>query len=339
MKTIKIMIVLFTTSLFSVANAGEISWTGSAEVTYNISSSDSTAGKSDNGKGMGISNDLFWSGTGELDNGYTWKVGGDLDSGTVDDTYFTMSLGGMGDLGFYNDDGSINIKHGSDQSVYGAGSDNGQGGGIVDPYDTSGYSNIRYTLPADLLPYGIGASVSKYVGGASATVDAGDAGSENDVDVKDILSYKVTATPVDGLDIGLGYYEEDAENVATDIGQEKKSGTINVTYAYGPATIGIGQSRIAPAIAAGTAITRYKNNNYSVAYAVNDQLSVSYAMEQSTRGKTETLDNNVIEVQSLQAAYTVGGATLSLTMDDIENAAYVKSADIKETMFSMARID
>ena len=59
--------MLTSISLFGSANAGELSVSGTAKATYNIESGANT------GKGLGITNELNFSASGELDNGYTWS--------------------------------------------------------------------------------------------------------------------------------------------------------------------------------------------------------------------------------------------------------------------------
>jgi hypothetical protein len=43
-----------------------------------------------------------------------------------------------------------------------------------------------------------------------------------------------------------------------------------------------------------------------------------------------------LEVTTLQAAYTMGGMTLSVSMKDIENQDYVLAKDMKETLVAVA---
>ena len=65
---IKTLIVMLSSiSLFASANAGELSVSGTAKATYNIESG------ANNGKGLGITNELNFTAAGELDNGYTWS--------------------------------------------------------------------------------------------------------------------------------------------------------------------------------------------------------------------------------------------------------------------------
>ena len=43
-----------------------------------------------------------------------------------------------------------------------------------------------------------------------------------------------------------------------------------------------------------------------------------------------------MESTGIQAAYTVGGMTLAIAMNDHENAAYTNNRDVKDTVFSVA---
>ena len=65
---LKTIAVLVSASLISVvAKAGELTVTGSAKASY------MTAGGNDTGKAIGISNELNFTASGEMDNGFTWK--------------------------------------------------------------------------------------------------------------------------------------------------------------------------------------------------------------------------------------------------------------------------
>ena len=80
---LKAIVVLSSVIAFSSANAGVLEVTGTAKATYVIGSSDSTTAKNDEGKGLGITNELAFTGTGELDNGWTWKYQVELDDTTA----------------------------------------------------------------------------------------------------------------------------------------------------------------------------------------------------------------------------------------------------------------
>ena len=69
-----LIVMLSSVSLFASANAGELGVSGTAKATYNIQS-----GKTNAAKGIGITNELNFTASGELDNGYTWNYSMELD--------------------------------------------------------------------------------------------------------------------------------------------------------------------------------------------------------------------------------------------------------------------
>ena len=74
----------------------------------------------------------------------------------------------------------------------------------------------------------------------------------------------------------------------------------------------------------------------SLGYAVNDNLSISYPRETAERNmahsSTATYD---IEMDSIQIAYSLGGATLSIARTDYENIGYADGADATDTIIAM----
>ena len=87
-------------------------------------------------------------------------------------------------------------------------------------------------------------------------------------------------------------------------------------------------------------IKRYDNESISVSFAVNDALTLSAERETSEAYKrtlaagtaADTANNVEMEIQSIQAAYTMGGMTLSLAMKDCENCNYGLDVGDKETI-------
>ena len=68
----------------------------------------------------------------------------------------------------------------------------------------------------------------------------------------------------------------------------------------------------------------------------NDNLSISYTRETAERNmahsSTATYD---IEMDSIQFAYSLGGATLSVARADYENVSYKQNQDATETIVAM----
>jgi len=80
-----------------------------------------------------------------------------------------------------------------------------------------------------------------------------------------------------------------------------------------------------------------QRTHYSIAFNVNESFSVSYEKEESNPdNQTATTANYTIESTGIQAAYTIGGMTVAVAMNDHENASYSNNNDVKDTVFSVA---
>jgi hypothetical protein len=357
---IKALVIFASVVAFSSANAGVLEVTGTAKATYNISGSDSASAVNEGGKAIGITNELAFTGTGELDNGYTWKYQVELDdtaAGTfsaTDDTRLELTTP-YGVIAAYNTEGSLNTKYKFSAAAYGAGSDNGAGGSMEYGQSIDSFNNLQYHTPADLLPFSIMAKVA-YAPSADNGKRSGNSGGGVDgTGGSEVTQYQITASPVDGLDVGASYLEKSGETQGTIQGYEQ--GGIFAKYAIGQFTLGYGRHGVAnnlndftsqtTATALNTAALKatvkgFENEAVSVGFKVNDALSVSYEIEESEaqkRTKAGTGDSKAsveLEVTTLQAAYTMGGMTLSVSMKDIENQDYVLAKDMKETLVAVA---
>lgn len=357
--TKKITLAIVSLSfLASAATAGELSVTGSVKTTYTILSSGSTSGANDQGKGLGIANEFTLGASGELDNGWTWKYAQDIDDATVqDDASLVFGLGDLGTVGVFVSEGSLSQKYGFDASAYGVGSDNGYGGGTTSSgasantmqYGTniSSYNNVQYHLPAGLLPFGVGAKVAvspNAVVNKNASSHA--VGSENAGAGDQANEYQITASPIAGLTVGVSYFDLDGESSTK---QQYETGSANVKYSAGPVTVGYGETRISNNLDTGTAAsteynTGYRNKAYSVGFKVNDSLSLSYTSEESVkRAKTKALGTGIttradktMEIDTIQAAYTMGGMTLSVSQKDVDGDSYTTGKSISETILALA---
>ena len=123
--------------------------------------------------------------------------------------------------------------------------------------------------------------------------------------------------------------------------QLEEGGSYAAKYSAGNLTVGYGKSfqapEIASAVGAGTStIEYYENTGYSLGYAINDALSVSYAKETSERNMAHSSTTQYdIEMDSVQFAYSLGGATLSVARADYENVSYKQNQDATETIVAM----
>jgi hypothetical protein len=356
---LKIAFVLASIFAFTSANAGVLEVSGTAKATYVISGSDSTTALNNEGKGVGITNELAFTGTGELDNGWTWKYQVELDDTTAntftasDDTRLELTTP-YGTFAAYNTEGGLSVKYGYSAAAYGAGTDNGASGYMQYGTAIDSYNNLQYHTPAGLLPFGIAAKVAYSPSSDTGKNSGNSAGSENSAsDGQNVKQYQLTAAPIDGLSLGASYLEKTGESGV----RPYEAGGVYAKYTMGAFTLGVGKfgvqnngaqdgtyttaSAITSAATAG-AVKSYENDAYSIGFKVNDDISISYENETSTANKRTVTKNAAhtvadveLDVTTLQAAYTMGGMTLSVSQKDIENANYVLGKNAKEAIFAV----
>jgi len=365
--------LILSLSVISFAKAGELSVTGSVQATYTITSSDSSNAKVERKPGIGMSNELAFNATGEFGNGFTWNYQVELDpdqrngAALNDDTRLELGTP-YGTIGIYNSEGDLNTQLSYSAAAYAPGHDIGTSGAIETGTGINSYSNIQYHLPAGLLPFGITAKAA-YSPGHSYGGDANDAGGAASNDVE---SYQVTAKPIDGLTVGASYLTINGSGNATT--QDYETGGAYAKYSIGNVTLGAGRHLVAPnkdnvgsGSCAVTAViksrtdsqdsttylpktttsycdgtTYFENDAFSIGYAVNDALSVSWDKITSTGHVSNQDKDNVrvrtdrdLVVESIQFAYNIGGAVVAVGQKDIEGVDYQQGNNEKETVFSL----
>jgi hypothetical protein len=285
----------------------------------------------------------------ELDPGATAASGStdnaDLQAAQNDDTKLTMTTP-MGTVGVFIYEGGLDLEYGASQSVYARPKDIGDPtSGAGDNFTIDSYNNVQYHMPADMLPFGIVGKVayapdlqsygSGNAKGRASTRDATHVGTS-------ATEIQVKAAPLDGLSVGASYMEFSGEG-ASKISQGAESGSVMASFAQGAYSVGFSKALKAPLLADGantaltdTTIEYYDQTNMSVAYAYNDNLSLSYEVEKDevnyVTGATATLEQ---KSKSLQAAYTMGGMTLAVAVGRYDNASYVEGAEIDTALFAV----
>ena len=352
----KTILAIFSSLVISTsAFAGELSVSGSAEASYIIGGTDDS-----NSKGLGISNEISFTASGEFGNGYTWAYKMNLDEGATianDDTALVIGLGNMGNAGIFISDGGLSTEFGHGAGAYAVGSDVINTGSIkMGSMDISNYNNVQYHTPAGLLPFGITAKVgyapnlaapkgtsveegnnpeaTLNADGATTTAGAG----------QDASHYQITATPIDGLTVGADYFRADGN---TNVSQQPEAGNAYIKYATGPVVIGLGRALLAPGFTNNASAAKnqlYETDSYGVLFAVNEAMSVSYNKEKSTLttstgvkvGQTTSTKTKVeTDVDTYQVAYNVGGATLAIVKSEADNAGYTTNKEVSATFISL----
>jgi hypothetical protein len=327
--------ILFSALVISPSYAGEMTVPGGATATYLIGGDDAGSGKS-----LGISNELDFSASGELDNGYAWNYQVQLDGATAanDDTKLTVTTD-YGTVGFFVTEGGLSQELVHGVGALGTGFDylspaSGTAGAFQTGYDVSSYSNVQYHLPSGMLPLGLGVKVG-YVPDMNDTaqLSAKDANSAPGTQAtgRNLTMLNVTAAPIEGLSIGADYAQTSNETGVAISVEEGSSGNIGAKYTMGQFTVGYTEGGYQPAVASG-AITRYENKFMGAQFDINDALSVSYNVDESTKmvrattivagaaGTTRT--ETEMEQKSVQLAYTTGGATIGIAQAEVDGSDY-----------------
>jgi len=341
-----LLVLVSALSISFAATAGELSITGAAKASYVIGGGDDSQGK-----GLGVGNELTAKASGEMDNGWTWDYMTALDpsdGGTAmnDDSSLVVGMGDMGTVGIYDTTGGLSTELGYGIGALGTGSDWNGTMTIQVGDDVSNYPNVQYHLPADVLPFGIGASIG-YVpnmadGQGNSFKNSGPIAPAI-LKGKNATHYKVTAAPIDGLKVGADYFTTDEDLTRK---QPLESGNAYAQYAMGNWKVGYNMGGYSvPLTTKNTAVTRYENESWGIEFAVNDALSVSYNEETSeaftnvaiVAGASGQVKTSVeAEVESWQVAYVMGGATLGLSIADTGNADYTAGKEEKRTVFTIA---
>lgn len=353
-----ISVVLSSIALFSTAYAGELSVTGSASASYNIQSGYSSAEK-----GIGLKNHIDFTGKGETDFGtFTYSIQQEPGTdGTMDIVDQSLTLvTSIGTLGAFLSEGGLDLEDGATRSVYGRPTDSGGNDGTVDNPDISSFNNVQYHTPAGLLPFGIvgkvayapdanNATVNLTTGAVTATAlmnDTNDAGSQlnrGSTTIGSAIAYQITAAPIAGLSVGANYMSMEEQGVVNaKVAQNGKSGAAFLKYDVGAFGLGISKALYAPFAAThvGQGVEYYDQMNYSVAFNVNENLSISYEIEKSEKVKAEVAGaaqtaNVEAKSRGIQAAYTVGGLTLAVAHNSHDNVGYAAGKNSQNTVFAV----
>ena len=344
----KVGLTALAGSLVAVsATAGEISVTGSANVTY-VTGKDNAAGKS-----IGTDTDVAFTGSGELDNGWTFTVSTLLDdSYAVSSSYTSLTMGSLGTVSFGMDTGGSNYKYDEEVPVaYEQMSDaqNNSANRVGNWHDSN---MIVYNSPSFDLLGGVSASfdieytptVAQTGTGASVN-DGGDVTENNDFG--DGKSLGVTLS-YDALKVGVYGAELERTTPGTRT-QDAFEGTWYANYSFGPVSIGYTESYldsgtngtvegINDAKDVGTDNTRtasgfFEGHQASIAFNVNENLSVSYTESEETydaQGGAATGATAVADVtqktDGIQIAYSMGAMSIKAYRLDVENPGYDEDA-------------
>jgi len=319
----KLGVTALASSLVAVgAQAGEMGVNGTANFTW--AQKDGTEGKS-----IGTNKGLTISGSGELDNGWTFYVGTYLsDAMTMSTHVTTLTMGSMGTIKVGSGFGGAGAAYDEEvPQAYEQTSDTYQNSAnLVGAYMDG--NSLVYDAPA--IDMG-GASVSFDL---AFSPDAHDTASNNGGQAAHTGTYGLgygAGMTISGLTEGLtlgvyGDIRENDKNVAAGSNgtNDAFTGTWYAKYSAGPVSFGYQASYFDSGLASslvaanspatvGTSAGVFEAESMSIAFNVNDNLSISwtdtthtYDSQSNVAGGTEVVDVDK-ETDALQVAYSMGG--------------------------------
>jgi outer membrane protein OmpU len=324
------------------ASAGDLAVTGTWELTYKSDD------KANVGNPFGSKSAINFNGSGDVDGvgTATWYAAiNDNNPAGFLSHKITLDMGDMGEFGFDQGVGSYGVGtiddksptaweeswHNTANSAGGLSASGGSGGVL-------GYKNTY-----------MGMNINVEYAPSLSSADAGDGGTGARSTATTVTqtgsntNFSVTnSTLVDGLDFGAGYGSNDADNTGVTTDTDVESMVAYANYTWNNVTVGytISQSRGGTAASSANEV-----NAYGIAFNINDDLSISYNehnndyKKTSSDGSTGSGQADVEqEAKGLALAYTMGGATLAIQQNEMDNVKGVQNTndEITEVSLSLA---
>ena len=309
----------------SAAQAGELAVSGGADLSW------SSVEKIVTGNPIGLGSNMTFTGSGELDNGTAFTLSiAHTNQAAYSSGNVTLDMPSMGSLIITQGVSGTGIDRLDDmmptawEETWGT----AVGTGMRTVGGVSGAAGIEWTPSADMLPEGLTAHLAvtpratgsnindKGVGGDTAGVGGG-----YDIVVKH-------SGLVDGLSIGAGMstieQEKNSESAKNTTSGDRSQYAAYATYAVGSITIGYQETRDNMQNTGGGAASYYDNEAYGISFNVNDDLSISYGKHTSTKhvNKNSSVE---LEAESVQIAYSMGGASIRLAETSADNINYTSA--------------
>ena len=315
---------LASLTAMQAANAGAIDVSGSIDLSYVGRDSDETTGNQ-----FGMSKDFQMNGSGEMDNGYSWSyfanyADGTAGLGSITSAAFTMNLDTMGSITVSQGSGSaVSLIDDVTPTAYEESWDNvGSTSGLNLIGGVASGTVLRYAMPE--LPFGTKVVVAynpdpgatkQADGGSALGTNAYGAGMDGTI---------TTSLGIDGLTLAAGYAEIEVQNGKTTSSTYKSDideMVAYVKYAAGPVTFGYFESYESTGLRAAASVDAYETDGFGISFAVNDNMSISYAEVENTKefgtvGQTDV----TLETEGIGFSYNLGGASLLIQHNEMNRS-------------------
>jgi outer membrane protein OmpU len=329
------------------AQAGEMSVSGSHITSYTTGDSGAVSGQS-----LGNNTNITFTGSGELDNGWTvdtFVFVNDAQA-AVSSSAATVTMGSMGTVGT-SKGGGFNVNGAYDETYPRAYEENSDAGGQSSLNSVGNWADdnaIIYKAPAiDLMGATINIGVEHSLQAGTGTSNDGVAPARSST-YGSGTGVGVTAA-YGGLTLGAyGAERENKNPTAVDDVQDEFNGSMFVNYNFGPVSIGYQETYFDSGVTHNTTVAPLTTTNVktvgsaggiftgeamSIAFNVNDNLSISYSEVEDTydaqdmAGGSSSVDDVTMKTESLQVAYSMGSMSVKAYSTETSNPNYDADAD------------
>jgi outer membrane protein OmpU len=331
------------------AQAGELGVSGSTQMTYVKGESSKSAGAFGHASGFTL------SGSGDLDNG--WSVAHSIayaSGGGFSEAATTLTMGSLGSIAIGS---ATSINGGYDEplsTAYEEATDGTTtGSNVMDSMGSFAGNGLVYKAPAlDIMGASVAIGAEYTTSGNGTQANNGGDHARNDAKGK---AYGLGVTITTDMGLKVGAYGAEMANdtayasTARAIG-DRFDGTWFAEYAMGPISIGYQTSYVdsglvttvettGAAKTVGTSGGIFDGEAISIAFNVNDDLSVSYTENEETYDAQDNASTTIADVtqsiESLQVAYSMGSMSVKAYSTETTNANFVQNAD-KRTVTEIA---
>jgi len=276
----------------SSAFAGAMSVSGSAKITH--ASADETEVQ---GNSFSNSKGLSFSGSGELDNGYTVSTTYSMTNSAFSSSQVTIDMGDMGTVGLWNNANGAGINKYSDvvptagEQVWDDSDTDDNGIPLHDNDNMLGYNGTFGNVDVSLA----------YVNGGNGSKGGAASDSSWNIQYNNLM---------DGLSLGVGQGEN---------GTTQDLSTIYAKYTMGSVTVGYQISEVD-----NTGSTADEESTHiGASLAVNENLSVSAGRFEVDMGAGKVDE----ESTGFSASYVMGSTTIGFVANSTENVAGTSGSD------------
>ena len=284
-------------------NAAELTATGGASITF--------AGQEavSSGNGLSMNDSITFSGSTELDNGWTVSTSFLLDNSdnavgsAFDARSITIDTGSAGIISFEGDDASGAMGAVDDVMPTADGNETWD---VLGASDASGATAELNSLGSansnNMIKYSTGSMID------GLTISASYVPSDGTTEVESSTDFAVAYTGYEGLTLGYAVGED---NAIAGTGSFDLS-TMYAIYAYGPVTVGYQESEKE----GNNATNTDEFQAFGITYAVTEDISVGFAESTVDLGSSAT--DQV--TQNVSFSYTMGGMSVTGSFIDQENS-------------------